>query len=77
MGINPFMPNGLFYLNSFNRSISHIRGVWLVFIIIMFCRISELNLNSVDPDQMPHSEAADLGLLFLSISFIWDATGLR
>ena len=37
--INPFMPNGLFYLNSLDRSISYIRGLWLVFFIIfIFCR---------------------------------------
>ena len=33
----PFMPNGLFYINSLDRSIFYIRGVWLVFIIIMSC----------------------------------------
>ena len=31
--LNPFKPNGLFYLKSLDRSISQ-----LVFIIIMFCR---------------------------------------
>ena len=36
--LNPFMPNWFFYLNSLDRSISYIRGLWLVFIIIMFCR---------------------------------------
>ena len=30
---NPFMPNELFYKHSLDRSISNIRGVWLVFII--------------------------------------------
>ena len=35
--INPFMPNRLFYLNSLDRSISYIRGVWLVFIIMYLC----------------------------------------
>ena len=35
---NLFKPSGLFYLNSLDRSIICIRGVWLVFIIIMFCR---------------------------------------
>ena len=39
----------------------------------MFCKISELNANSVDPDQMPHSEASDLGLHCLPISLLWDA----
>ena len=54
---NPFMPNGFFYHNSLDTSIFYIRGVWVVFIIIMFCRKSEFNENSVDPDQMPQSEA--------------------
>ena len=34
--INPFMPSGIFYLRSLDRSISNMRGVWLVFIITMF-----------------------------------------
>ena len=34
--IKPFMPSGLFYLNSLDRPISYIRDVWLVFIIIIF-----------------------------------------
>ena len=34
----PFKPSGLFYLNSLDRSISFIRGVWLNFIIVMFCK---------------------------------------
>ena len=33
---NPFMPSGHFYLKSLDKSISYIRGVWLVFITIMF-----------------------------------------
>ena len=37
--INPFMSSGIFYLISLERSISYIRGAWLVFFnIIMFCR---------------------------------------
>ena len=35
---NPFIPCGLFYRNSLDRSISYMMSVWLVFIIIMFCR---------------------------------------
>ena len=66
------MPSALFYLNSSATSISYIRGVWLVFIII-FCRISELNANSIDPDQTPHSAASDLGLYCLPMSLLWDA----
>ena len=38
--INPFMPSGLFYLNSLDRLIFYRRGVCFFFfiIIIMFCR---------------------------------------
>ena len=55
-------------------SISYIKGVWLVFIVIMFCKIIfELNANSVDPDQTPRSAASDLGLHGLPMSFLWDA----
>ena len=35
---SPFMPNELFYENYSERSISNIRGVWLILIIIMFYR---------------------------------------
>ena len=47
------MPSGLFYHNSLDRSILYIRGVWLVFIIIMtFLEISEFNANRVDPYEL-------------------------
>ena len=39
MSLNPFMPNGLFYLYSSDSSIPYIRSVWLVFISIMFVLI--------------------------------------
>ena len=60
--VNPFVPSGFFYFNSLVGFISCIRGVLLVFIIVMFVEISELHANSVDPDQMPHSVASDLDL---------------
>ena len=37
-------------------------GVWLVIIITMVYRISVLNANYEDLDQMPHFVAADIGL---------------
>ena len=67
------MPSGFFYFNSLDGFISYIRGVWLVFIIIIFAEISELNANSVDPDQMPHSAVSDLGLHCLPMSLLWGA----
>ena len=29
-------------------------------------------MHSLDPDQMPHSAASDLGLHCLPMSFLWD-----
>ena len=55
------MPSGLFYLNSLEKFISYIRGVWLVFYYCII-EIPELNANSIDPDQTPRSVASDLGL---------------
>ena len=62
-----------FYVHSSGRSISNIRGVWLVFIIPCFIEIPVFNANSVNPDQMPRSAASDLGLLCLLMSLVWDA----
>ena len=38
-----------------------------------FTYIHAFNANSVDPDQMPHSAASDLGLYCLPMSLLWDA----
>ena len=72
---DPFIPSGLFYLNSLDRSISYIRGIWLVFIIFMFYRnsVSKLHANSVDPDQTRRFAASDLDLHCLTMSLLWDA----
>ena len=64
--VNPFMPSRFFYLKSLDKSISYIRGIWLVF-------ISELNANSIDPDQTPRSAASDLDLHRLPMSLLWNA----
>ena len=69
--ISPFMPKRLFYLNSLDRSISYIRGVWLDFLLLPCLKENfELNANSVDPDQMPGSSATDLGLHCLPMSHL-------
>ena len=73
--LNPFMPSGLFYLNSLDRSISYIKGSWLVFFLLLSCfvEMSEPNANSADPNQTPRSVASDLGLHCLAMSLLWDA----
>ena len=45
----------------------------LFLLLSCFVEISELNANSVDPDQMPRSAAADLGLHCLPVFLLWDA----
>ena len=64
------MQDTLFNSNSLDMSISYIRGVWLDITVIKFCRISELNANSEDPDQTPHSAASDLGVQFVNVPFM-------
>ena len=39
--------------------------------------ISELNTNSVDPDQTPRSAASDLVLYCLLMSLLWGARLMR
>ena len=56
------MPSGLHSPNSFDRSISNRRGVWLDLIIKIFNGNSCIKCNSVGPDQTPRSAASDLGL---------------
>ena len=65
------MPSGLFYLNSLDRSISYIRGVWFL-LLSYFVEFSEVNANHVDPDQTSWSVASDLGLHSLPVSLLWD-----
>ena len=72
--LNPFKPSGLFYLNSLDRSISCTRGVWLVFIIIIFYKKkSKFNANSVDPDHTPRPAMSNLDLNCLHISILLNA----
>ena len=52
-----------------DKFISYIRGVWRVFIIVMFYRNILTKWKRVDPDQTPRFAASDLGLYCLSMSF--------
>ena len=71
--INPFMPSGLFYINSLDRSISYIRSLVDFHYHYAFLVIPVVNAYSVDPDQTPRSAASDLGLHCLYMSLWWDA----
>ena len=63
------MPSGLFYRNSLNKSISNIRVSGLLLSLLCFIEIPVFNANNVDPDQMPHSVASDLGLHCLPVTY--------
>ena len=67
------MPNGLFYRNSLDRSISNLWGVWLVLGLLLITEIPALNENSVDPDLTPCSVASDLILHCFQMSHLWGA----
>ena len=67
------MPNGLFHL-SFLTGLFPIYGVSSLFSVLPFItEIPVFNANSVDPDQMPHFVASNLGLHCLPVSLLWDA----
>ena len=43
-----------------------------IFLVLSFItEIPVLKANSVDPDQMPHSAASDLGIHCLPMSLLW------
>ena len=70
MDVNPFTFIGLFYTNPVLDSISNNSVSELVCIIIYyysFIKILVLNANSVDPDQMVHS---DLDVLCLPVTIL-------
>ena len=48
-----------------------IAGVWLDFIMLLcFIKVPLINANSVDPDQMLHFGASDLGWLCLPVTLL-------
>ena len=71
--INRFMPSGLFYLSSLDRSISNSRVSRQFLLLPCFLEIHVFNANSVGPDQTPRSAASDLDLHCLLMSLLWDA----
>ena len=68
--VNPFMPNGLFYLESLDRSIYSKMLSGYFIIIPCFIEILVFNANSVDPDQTPRFAASYLGLHCFPVSLL-------
>ena len=66
--INPFSSSGLFNHNSSDQCFQ-LQGVWFL-LLLYFIENPAFNVNSVDPDQMPHSAASDLGLHCLPVTLL-------
>ena len=72
------MSSGFLYQNSFNGSIfnSRVSGYFLLLHVLCFIEIHAFHANRVDPDQMLHSAASDLGPHCLIITLYW-VSGLK
>ena len=73
--IVPFMPGGLFYLNSLDMFISIQRVSGYFLLLPCFIEIPVLNLNSVDPGQTPPYATSDLGQKCLPMSLFYGKLG--
>ena len=66
------MPNELFYLMCWTNAFL-IEGVSGQFLLLpYFIEIPVFDVNSLDPDQTPHSAASDLGIDCLPMSHLWE-----
>ena len=53
-----------------DESICHFRGVWSILLLLFYFSWKMLLANTVDPDQMPHDVASDLGLHCLPMTLL-------
>ena len=60
--INPLYTGGHFRCYMLDKSICYFRDVGSIFLPLFYFRWKILLANNVDPDQMPHYVASDLGL---------------
>ena len=60
-----------FYCYILDKSIFHLRGVVSILSLLICLRWKILLANNVDPDQMPHHVASDLGLHCLPMTLLW------
>ena len=68
--LNPLYTGRLFYCYMLDKSICHVRGVVSILSLLFYCWWKILLVNSVDPDQMPHCVASDLGLHCLPMTHV-------
>ena len=66
--LNPLHTGGLFHCYMLDKSICHFRGVRSILSLLFLIFLWKILLaNNVDPDQMQHYVASDLGLHCLSM----------
>ena len=66
----PLYTGGHFHCYMLDESICHFRGVGSVLSLLCYFRLKILLANNVDPDQMPHYVASDLGLRCLPMTLL-------
>ena len=54
-----------------DESIFHFKGVRSILSLLFYFQWKFLLANNVDPDQMPHHVASDLGLHCLPMTLLW------
>ena len=54
-----------------DESICHLRSVGSYFVAFSLILMENPVANTVDPDQMPHHVASDLGLYCLPMILVW------
>ena len=59
-----------------DKTICHFRGVRSILSLLFYFRSKIMSANSVDPDQMPHYLASDLGLQCLPMTFMGFQIGM-
>ena len=61
---------GLFHCYMLDKSICHFKGVQSILLLLFIFLWKILLANNVDPDQMPHHVASDLGLHCLPVTLL-------
>ena len=68
--LNPLYTNGHIHCYMLDESICYFRGVVSILSPLFYFRWKILLANNVDPDQMPHYVASDLGLHCLPMTLL-------
>ena len=67
---NPLYTGRLFHCYMLDESICHFRGVRSILLLLFYFWWKILLANNVEPDQMPHYVACDLGLHCLPMTLL-------